>query len=87
MLYTGRQQVDLQKKGFPERIDWTRDRIVTENSPKIIYGHVVYDEPYINNRCYGIDTGCVLGNKLTGYNPFTDEFIYISAKRQYFSFD
>ncbi len=75
------------EKGFPERIDWTKNRIVTENSPKIIYGHVVYDEPYINNRCYGIDTGCVLGNKLTGYNPFTDEFIFVPARKKYFSLD
>ncbi len=75
------------EKGFPERVDWTKYRTVTENSPKIIYGHVVYDEPYINNRCYGIDTGCVLGNRLTGYNPFTDEFIFIPARKKYFSFD
>ncbi|SNZ02521.1 Calcineurin-like phosphoesterase [Persephonella hydrogeniphila] len=74
------------EEGFPERVDWTRERVVNENSPKIVYGHVVYKEPYINNLCYGIDTGCVLGNKLTGYNPFTDEFIFIKAKRRYFSF-
>ncbi|NPA17444.1 MAG: metallophosphoesterase [Aquificae bacterium] len=74
-------------EGFPERVDWTKDRMVDENSPKIVYGHVVFPEPYINNRCYGIDTGCVLGNRLTAYNPFTDEFIFEKARRVYFSFD
>ncbi|WP_457638673.1 metallophosphoesterase [Persephonella sp.] len=73
--------------GFPERVDWTKYRKINENSPKIVYGHVVYPEPYINNRCYGIDTGCVLGNKLTAYNPFTDEFIFERARKVYFSFD
>lgn len=75
------------EEGFPKRVDWTKERVVNENSPKIIYGHVVYKEPYINNLCYGIDTGCVLGNRLTGYNPFTDQFISVKAKKKYFSFD
>ncbi|NPA58824.1 MAG: metallophosphoesterase [Aquificae bacterium] len=73
-------------EGFPERIDWTKDRKVNENSPKIVYGHVVYPEPYVNNKCYGIDTGCVLGNKLTAYNPFTDSFLFEKARKVYFSF-
>ncbi|WP_456402983.1 metallophosphoesterase [Persephonella sp.] len=72
--------------GFPERIDWTKNRKVTENSPKIVYGHVVYNDPYINNNCYGIDTGCVLGNKLTGYIPCEDRFIFIKAEKRYFTF-
>lgn len=75
------------EKGFPERLDWTKERHLKPDSPKIVYGHVVYDEPYINNLCYGIDTGCVLGNKLTAYNPITDEFLFVKAKRQYYSFD
>ncbi len=75
------------EKGFPERIDWTGDRVLTENSPKIVYGHVVYEEPYINNKCYGIDTGCVLGNKLTAYIPAEEKFIFEKARKKYFSFD
>ncbi len=75
------------EKGFPERVDWTKNRRLTPSSPKIIYGHVVYDEPYINNKCYGIDTGCVLGNKLTAYIPVEDRFIFEKARRKYFSFD
>jgi len=75
------------EKGFPERLDWTKDRALKQDSPKIVYGHVVFDEPYINNLCYGIDTGAVLGNKLTAYNPETEEFLFVKSKRQYYSFD
>jgi protein phosphatase len=74
------------KEGFPERIDWTKKRKVTPESKKIVYGHVVFREPYINNMCYGIDTGCVLGNKLTAYIPDENRFIFQKAKKVYFSF-
>ncbi len=74
-------------EGFPERIDWTKFRKLRKNSPKIVYGHVVFEEPYINNLCYGIDTGCVLGNKLTAYLPFEEKFIFEKAQKQYFSFE
>ncbi len=73
--------------GFPERLDWTKWRKLNENSPKIVYGHQVFDEPYINNKCYGIDTGCVLGNKLTAYLPQLDKFEFVKAKKEYFSFE
>lgn len=75
------------EKGFPERLDWTKDRKVNSKSKKIVYGHVVYDEVYINNLCYGIDTGAVIGNKLTAYNPETEEFFYVKSKKSYYSFD
>ncbi len=74
-------------EGFPERLDWTRDRKVEPNSPKIVYGHVVFEEPYINNRCYGIDTGCVFGNKLTAYLPELERFEFVRAKKTYYSYD
>jgi diadenosine tetraphosphatase ApaH/serine/threonine PP2A family protein phosphatase len=77
----------FKKDGFPERLDWTKWRKITENSPKIIYGHQVFNEPYINNKAYGIDTGCVLGNKLTAYLPKLDRFEFVKAKKQYYSFD
>ena len=75
------------ENGFPERLDWTKWRKIKEDSPKIIYGHHVFDEPYINNRCYGIDTGCVLGKKLTAYLPDLDKFEEVKAKKQYYSFE
>lgn len=75
------------EKGFPERVDWTKSRKVRKNHMKIVYGHVVYDEVYINNGCYGIDTGAVLGNKLTAYNPETEEFIQVKSKKAYHIFE
>lgn len=75
------------EKGFPERLDWTKDRKLNKDSLKIVYGHVVYDEVYVNNLCYGIDTGAVIGNKLTAYNPETEEFFYVKSKKVYYSFD
>jgi len=76
----------VTEEGFPERIDWTKNRILKPDSPKIVYGHVVFEEPYINNLCYGIDTGCVLGNKLTAYIPDEERFIFQKAEKVYFSF-
>ena len=74
------------ENGFPERLDWTKWRKLDEKSPKIIYGHQVFEEPYVNNRAYGIDTGCVLGNKLTAYLPKLDKIEFVKAKKQYYSF-
>ena len=74
------------ENGFPERLDWTKWRKITDKSPKIVYGHQVFEEPYINNKCYGIDTGCVLGNKLTAYLPQIDKFEFVKAKKTYFKF-
>lgn len=75
------------ENGFPERLDWTNWRKIKEDSPKIVYGHQVFEEPYINNKCYGIDTGCVLGKKLTAYLPELDTFEEVKAKKQYYSFE
>lgn len=75
------------ENGFPERLDWTKWRKINEKSPKIIYGHQIFEEPYVNNRAYGIDTGCVLGNKLTAYLPKLDKFEFVKAKKQYYSFE
>ncbi len=72
-------------EGFPEREDWTKDRKPKPDSPKIVYGHVVFEEPYINNKCYGIDTGCVFGNKLTAYIPALETFEYVNARKTYYT--
>lgn len=75
------------EKGFPERVDWTKNRKVNTKSVKIVYGHVVYDEVYINNLCYGIDTGAVIGNKLSAYNPKTEEIFSVKSKKAYYIFE
>lgn len=75
------------EKGFPERIDWTKSRKINTKSPKIVYGHVIYDEVYINNLCYGIDTGAFMGNKLSAYNPDTEEIFSVKSKKVYYIFE
>lgn len=65
------------------------------NGPKsVVYGHNVYsfDEPLIEERapgitCYGIDTGCCFGGKLTALIWETKEIIQIAAKRAYYKSD
>ena len=56
---------------------------------KVMYGHAVhsYQDPLIVNNCYGIDTGCCFGGRLTGA-IFTDPtkepyFLQIDAYEDY----
>jgi len=48
--------------GFPERIDWAPSY---EGPELVIFGHQIYDAPYMHDFAIGIDTGCVFGGALT----------------------
>lgn len=57
----------------------------------IIYGHNVYsyDEPLIEEvapgvTCYGLDTGCCFGGKLTAMILETKEIVQVKAKQTYY---
>lgn len=51
-------------EGLPERLDWAKDY----KGPRFcVYGHVIYDEPYINEFAAGIDTGCYKTGVLTAF--------------------
>lgn len=57
----------------------------------IIYGHNVhsYQDPLIEEvapgvMCYGLDTGCCFGGKLTALIVETKEIVQVQAKRPYF---
>jgi bis(5'-nucleosyl)-tetraphosphatase (symmetrical) len=60
----------------------------------VVYGHNVhsYDSPLIEEvapgvTCYGIDTGCCFGGKLTALIWETKEIIQIQAKQTYYRSD
>lgn len=57
----------------------------------VVYGHNVhaFDEPLINERvpgvtCYGLDTGCCFGGRLTALIWETKEIVQVQAKRTYY---
>ncbi len=71
----------------PGSINW--DEIWT--GPRVIYGHAVHDlaAPRVNNDCYGVDTGCCFGGRLTAYQEDlrTGEvtFVQVDAQQTYCS--
>lgn len=62
------------------------------HGPKsVVYGHNVhsYEEPLIEERspgvtCYGLDTGCCFGGRLTALIWETKEIVQVQAKRAYY---
>jgi bis(5'-nucleosyl)-tetraphosphatase (symmetrical) len=65
---------------------WTQDGPFGYN---VVYGHQVWEEPRIDRFedgtvCYGIDTGCCFGKKLSAIILETKEIIQVSAKRIYY---
>ena len=70
---------------------WTDDWYGPES---VVYGHNVhsYEEPRIVEVtpgvfCYGIDTGCCFGGKLTAMIMETKEFVQVQAKKTYYESD
>ena len=60
----------------------------------VVYGHNVhsYDNPLIEEKardvtCYGIDTGCCFGGRLTALIWETKEIVQVKAKRAYYKSD
>jgi hypothetical protein len=56
----------------------------------VIYGHAVHDlatprhdEPTAGVECWGIDTGCCFGGRLTAFLPATKEIVQVAAKQKY----
>jgi len=49
----------------------------------VLFGHWPAAEPRRGPKAIGLDTGCVYGYTLTAYIIETDEFVTVSAKRNY----
>lgn len=62
------------------------------HGPKsVVYGHNVhsYDEPFIEEKspgvtCYGLDTGCCFGGRLSALIWETKEIVQVQAKKVYY---
>ncbi len=65
-------------EGFPERIDWAPGYRGPE---LVIFGHQVYDVPYVHEYAIGIDTGCVFGGALTAVRYPDLEFVSVKSLR------
>lgn len=81
----GKTTGNKDENGFPERIDWAAERVVTENSPLIVYGHSVQESglPYQINKTINVDTGCCFNGNLTGYVYPENRFISVKAFSEY----
>ncbi len=75
----------------PDTVYWTER---WKGPESVVYGHAVHSlvDPRIDQfqggRCFGIDTGCVFGGRLTamvlvdGHEP---EFVQVQSQREYFA--
>lgn len=73
----------IKEDGFPDRIDWAGKRVIDYNSPIIVYGHQPYKNVRCVNKTYGIDTGCVFGNRLSALKYPEMEIVSVLAKQTY----
>jgi protein phosphatase len=64
-------------EGFPERIDWAP---YFEGPELVVFGHQVYDTPYVHRHAVGIDTGCVFGGALTALRYPSMELVSIPSR-------
>lgn len=65
-------------EGFPERIDWAP---FFEGPELVVFGHQVYDVPYVHQHAIGIDTGCVFGGALTALRYPARELVSVPSRR------
>jgi protein phosphatase len=72
------------ENGLPERIDWPSRRKVNKKSPIICYGHYPYKDVRVINQTYGLDTGCVFGNKLSALIYPEMDVIDVKAEKIYY---
>ena len=76
---TGRKM----ENGFPERIDWAKERVITDISPMIVYGHHAAQNAYIINKTAMVDTGVCFGGNLSAYVYPEGNVVSVPAYAQY----
>jgi bis(5'-nucleosyl)-tetraphosphatase (symmetrical) len=74
-------------KKLPGTVHWAER---WEGPQSVVFGHIVHDlkEPYVHEPkpgvfCYGIDTGCCYGGRLTALVFPQLEFVQVDAKSNY----
>lgn len=75
--------------GFQKRVagvkrNWPELYEATVHSNLVVYGHVTYFQPLIKRNSIGIDTGVVVGGKLTSYCPEEKSFDFVPARANHF---
>lgn len=73
---------ETDEYGLPVRLQWADDY---RGRALVIYGHTPAPEVLSLNNTICIDTGCVFGGKLTGYQYPEKELVQIDAKMEYFA--
>lgn len=70
-----------KRSAYPDRPHWSE---LWDGAPFVIYGHTPRPEPARQRWSIGIDTGCVLGGRLTACILSTRELVHVTAKEKYF---
>lgn len=70
-----------KRSAYPDRPHWSE---LWDGAPFVIYGHTPRPEPARQRWSIGIDTGCVLGGRLTACILSTRELVHVPAKEKYF---
>lgn len=71
---------ETDELGLPVRLDWARDY---RGRASVVYGHTPVAEPAWVNNTINIDTGCVVGGKLTALRWPERELVSVPAAREY----
>lgn len=54
------------------------------DGPFVYYGHTPKFDPYFSENALGLDTGCVVGNRLSAYILPDRKVVQVSARKVYF---
>ena len=73
---------DVDRWGFPVRIDWARDY---RGSAAVVYGHTPVPQAAWVNNTLCLDTGCVFGGRLTALRYPEREIVGVDAQEVHYA--